>query len=71
MSLFRNLFLGGVAFVICQSSSISVVHADGAIAVDAKKRVIIKESRPDWSRSWVVVSRQSYWPLCYESLDRT
>ncbi|TWU55035.1 hypothetical protein [Rubripirellula reticaptiva] len=70
MSLFRFLFLG-VAFAISQSSFISVVQADEPVAVDAKKRAVFQEARPDWSRSWVIVSRQSYWPLCYESLDRT
>ena len=33
-------------------------------------REAMREERPEDSRGWMVVSKQSYWPLCYESLDR-
>lgn len=34
------------------------------------KREFISDQRPDESRGWLIVSKESYWPLCYESLDR-
>ncbi|TWU50501.1 hypothetical protein Poly51_37910 [Rubripirellula tenax] len=72
MSLVRIFMFGLVALPMTQSSLVRVAQADEAgVAVDAKNRVVFTEERPDWSRSWVVVSRQAYWPLCYESLDRT
>lgn len=36
---------------------------------DGPKREVIRGQRPDESRGWFVVSKESYWPLCYESLD--
>jgi hypothetical protein len=37
---------------------------------DSAQREAIRDQRPDASRGWMVVSKDSYWPLCYESLDR-
>lgn len=34
------------------------------------KYAAIRDSRPDESRGWVIVSKQSFWPLCYESLEK-
>ncbi len=41
-----------------------------ATSSEPAKREIIRDQRPDSSRGWMVVSKASYWPLCYESLDR-
>lgn len=46
------------------------VAAQDSTNEPAKSRSAIRDQRPDESRGWVVVSKQSYWPLCYESLDR-
>ncbi len=35
-----------------------------------QKRVAVRDQRPDETRGWLVVTKESYWPLCYESLDR-
>ena len=43
---------------------------DSATTSDVKKRVAIRDQRPDETRGWLVVTKESYWPLCYESLDR-
>ncbi len=37
---------------------------------DATHRLVIRDDRPDDSRGWVIVAKSTYWPLCYESLDR-
>ncbi|MCA9135812.1 MAG: hypothetical protein KDB00_03610 [Planctomycetales bacterium] len=30
----------------------------------------IHDERPDLTRGWMIVSKQSYWPLCYEALEQ-
>lgn len=36
----------------------------------ASQRMEYRDERPDFSRGWVIVAKSSYWPLCYESLER-
>lgn len=47
-----------------------VTADDSATTSVAKKRMAIRDQRPDDSRGWLIISKDSYWPLCYESLDR-
>ncbi len=48
-----------------------VGRADNPTGSDTTKvRETIRAERPDHSRGWVIVAKESYWPLCYESLDR-
>jgi len=46
------------------------VSGDEATATEAANRPIFRGQRPDESRGWFVIAKESYWPLCYESLDR-
>ncbi len=58
--LFPGLILG-----------VSLVTADEPAAKsDAPERKVYHHDRPESERGWVVVSKESYWSLCYESLDR-
>ncbi|NND95913.1 MAG: hypothetical protein HKN47_01135 [Pirellulaceae bacterium] len=65
-----------IKFVLktCLVAAVATVAVAGqATADDAKKsdkRPTFREDRPDDSRGWVIVTKRSYWPLCYESLDR-
>ncbi len=43
---------------------------DAPNAKDKKGRVVLREDRPDDARGWIVVAKSTYWPLCYEALDR-
>ncbi|TWU42586.1 hypothetical protein [Novipirellula artificiosorum] len=38
--------------------------------VDMKGRKVLLDERPTFERGWFVVAKSTYWPLCYESLDR-
>jgi hypothetical protein len=43
---------------------------DVAKKSEATKRMAIAEERPEDARGWMIIAKQSYWPLCYEALDR-
>ncbi len=43
---------------------------EAASTKDEKARVAVREDRPNDSRGWLIVAKATYWPLCYEALDR-
>ena len=63
MKFLCSLFAASSFFVctpaLCESDS---------VAFDQK--VKIHDDYPEDNRGWVIVARASYWPLCYETLER-
>lgn len=41
-----------------------------ALETNPTDRPAIRAERPEDVRGWVVVSKSTYWPLCYEALDK-
>ncbi|QDT04189.1 hypothetical protein K227x_25780 [Rubripirellula lacrimiformis] len=68
MSLLQKLFLGCVVIPVGFTTLTPAISADDSVV--AKRRVGYSEVRPDWSRSWVIVSKAAFWPLCYESMEQ-
>ncbi len=72
-SSFRSLLKTSVVAAVLLGSLVGQVSADD-VATDVKPKanpkLMVRDQRPDTSRGWMVFSKASYWPLCFESLDR-
>ncbi len=58
-----------VVFAVCGAISGVVAADDSAAQASNKDREAVRDERPDEARGWLIVTKESYWPLCYESLD--
>lgn len=59
-----------LAIAIAIGAPCSVGLSQDATSTSPTKRVTVRDERPDTSRGWMIVSKQSYWPLCYEALEQ-
>lgn len=63
-----------VILLLVAQPLVTFLALDSAIAEDQTPPPAVRKSfaeeRPDSSRGWVIVTKRSYWPLCYEALDR-
>lgn len=57
-----SLYLTGTTAITCADAP--------TVEKDNKGREILREQLPDYEEGWFVASKSTYWPLCYEALDR-
>ncbi|WP_372720517.1 hypothetical protein [Novipirellula sp.] len=65
--------LGGVSVAKAETKTGEVKTAEKkALDTDEKGRTVHREAaeRPEDDRGWFIASKATYWPLCYEALDR-
>ncbi|GAA5505201.1 hypothetical protein [Novipirellula caenicola] len=65
--------LGGVSVAKAETKTGEAKTAQTkTVQTDEKGRAIQRDldERPDETRGWFVVSKATYWPLCYDALDR-
>ncbi len=70
MKVLRATLCSALAACLSISGSHGAAGDETAAATDSKGRSVYQDERPDDSRGWMIVTKASYWPLCYESLDR-
>lgn len=66
----KALVISLLAVLPLLSSPLVGIAAGDDPASPSPARKQYREQRPDDSRGWMILPKRSYWPLCYESLDR-
>ncbi|EMI16305.1 secreted protein [Rhodopirellula maiorica SM1] len=67
------LSLGGVSVAKADTKTGEAKSAEKkTLETDDKGRAVQRDTdqRPDETRGWFVVAKATYWPLCYDALDR-